>query len=365
MSVQADFPGLQVLNLIRSSLLLDTSCLHSQYALYLPNPGSSEQPYVRLYNPSSSAGAIRGTLYDEGGNVLATAVLVASLAPNAVQVLGSSDLAKAFNLSSWTGNAWMRLSADYPGLKIMNTLRDLNTNTLVDVSCDTGSTGASANFYNIPPPNSATTASVRIYNTSSNPVMVTGTLYAENGSVLGLANAALGNIPIPANGIMTLSQSDIAALANASTWSGRAWMQINTSGTGLQVLAFTRQAMNMEMSCVNSDELVLNIPDASNTQDQPVIRLYNTSSTTGNVLGTLYDQSGAVLGTANALLVPNMPAKSVSTFSASGLASAVGVSSWTGRAWMRLSTSLSGLKAMNILQDVVSGTWSNMSCATN
>ena len=365
MSVQADFSGLQILNLIRSSLLINMSCLNSQYALYLPNPSSSEQSYVRVYNPSSTAGAVRGTMYDEGGNVVGTpnAVLIASLAANAVQVLASTDIANAFQISTWAGKAWMSLTSDFAGLKIMTTLRDTTTNTLINASCDTGSTGTSANIYNIPPTTSSTTASVRIYNTSSSASTVTGTLYSEAGSVLGLANAQLGIIP--ANGVLTLSQSNIASLVGASTWTGRAWMQVNSSVTGLKVLAFTKQAMNMDMSCVNTGNIAFNIPDATNTQDQPNIRIYNTSSTAGSVFGTLYDGSGNVVGTANSLLVSNMPSKSVVTFTASTLASAVGSSGWTARAWLQLSSTLSGLQVMNILQDVASGTWSNISCATN
>ncbi|HEY8095437.1 MAG TPA: hypothetical protein VIE65_05005, partial [Methylobacter sp.] len=192
-----------------------------------------------------------------------------------------------------------------------------------------------------------------------------GTLYAENGSVLGVANSPLGNIPIPANGVMTLSESDIAALVNSATWTGRAWLQVSSSVSGLLVLPFTRQTTNMEMSCAATDGIFFNIPDATNGQDQPVLRIYNTSSSAGTVNGTLYDQSGNVLGVANSLLITAMPAKSVTTYSPAALAAAIGVSSWTGRARLQLSSQLSGLVEMNILQDVASGMWSNMSCTTN
>lgn len=365
MATQANFAGLQVLNLIRSSLLINMSCLNSNLALYLPNPTSSEQPYVRLYNPSTTAGAVRGTLYDENGNTLGTAnaVLVANLAPNAVQVLSSTDIAAAVGVSTWQGKAWMFLSSDFAGLKIMNTLRDLTTNTLVDMSCDTGSTGTSANVYNLPPPNSTTTASIRIYNMSGSPSTVTGTLYAESGSILGTANAVLSDTPVV--GVLTLNQSDIAARVGASTWTGRAWMQINSNVTGLKVLAFTRQSMAMDMNCVNTSNIAFNIPDATNAQDQPNIRIYNTSSAAGNVYGTLYDVNGNVVGTANSLLASNMAAKSVAVFSASTLASAVGSLGWTARSWLQLSSTFSGLQVMDILQDQANGTWSNMSCATN
>jgi hypothetical protein len=320
-----------------------------------------------MYNPSTTAGAVRGTLYDEGGNVLGTAnsVLISTLAANSVQTLASTELAAAFGISTWTGKAWMSLTSDFTGLKIMNTLRDLSTNTLVNVSCDTGSTGTSANIYNIPPDGMmSTTGSARIYNTSGIPSTVTGTLYAESGGVLGTPNVTLGSIP--AHGVLTLSQSTIASLVSASTWTGRAWMQVSSNVTGLKVLSFTRQAMNMDMNCVNSSNVAFNIPDASNGQDQPNIRIYNTSSSTGNVYGTVYHQDGYVLGTPNSLLVSNMPAKSVATFSASSLASAIGSFGWTARAWMQISSpTLSGLKVMDLLQDQASGTWSNMSCATN
>ncbi|MDA8254144.1 MAG: S8 family serine peptidase [Betaproteobacteria bacterium] len=364
MVVQPDVSTLRVENLIRSGLLINMSCMEDQYAYYLPSPGSSEQAYVRLYNTSDSALEIIGTLFDENGDILGTqnASLAASLAPKAVAVLSSSDIAHAFGISGWTGRAWMRLYSDLPGLKIMNTLRDSSTNTLVDVSCDSGSTGTSANAYNIPPPaDPATAASLRIYNTSGGPITVTATLYSENGSALGSANALLGRIA--AHAVLVLDQNDIASLVGANTWTGRAWMQMNSNVPGMKVLAFTKSAMLMDMSCAE-DSYAFNIPDASNPSDQPIIRLYNTSAAPGNVYGTLFDMNGNVLGKTT-VLYPSLPARSVTTFYADTLASAVGASPWAGRSWMKLTSDFSGLKVMNILQDAASGNWSNMSCSTN
>ncbi|MBI3523503.1 MAG: hypothetical protein HY066_03070 [Betaproteobacteria bacterium] len=366
MKLDAEFTNIKAMNLIRSSLLISMSCLASDQAFYIPDPAASgEQAFIRLYNPSGTAGAVRGTLYSENGNVLgnANSILVSSLAANAVNVLNAADIAAAVGTTGWTGRAWLSLSSDFTGLRVMNTLRDLTTNTLVNVSCDASSTGTSADILNLPSPEAKTTSTVRIYNTSASPMTITGTLFDTNGTALGTAGVTLGN-NLPAHSVLVLSNSAIANLFGVSAWGGRAWLQIASSTTGLKVLAMTKLNTLMEMSCTATD-YAFNIPDASNAQDHPFIRLYNTGSGSGSVAGTLYDQSGNVLGTAGATLITSMPAHSVTEFTAAGLATAVGVSSWSGRAWLKLSTPLTGVKLLNILEDQVTGNWSNMSCVTN
>ncbi len=71
--------------------------------------------------------------------------------------------------------------------------------------------------------------------------------------------------------------------------------------------------------------------------DVGFLRFYNSGSTSGTVVGTLYDQTGATLGTPGTVLSSALAAKAVLVLSSTDVATAFGVTSWTGRAWMEVS----------------------------
>jgi len=370
MELEADFSGLRAMNLIRSSLLLNMSCVddggggaYYPAAYYIPSPdAASEQAYVRLYNPWEGVGSVSGTLYNEGGRVIgrANAVLVNALPGHAVAVLRAADIAAAVGVSAWSGRAWLSITSPIVGLKVMNTLRDMASDLLLNLSCLAGTSDSSADILNIPGPSSTTTAAIRIYNTGSVQMSPRGTLYGENGAVLG-APSGLG--AIPPKGVLVIDNVTLASRLGAGAWPGRAWLRVTSDVPGMRVLAMTRQTSLMEMSC-SDENRAYNIPSAANEQDRPFIRMYNTGDTAGDVFGTLYGQNGTQLGRANSILAANLTPKSVKQLTAGDLASLVGAAPWAGRAWLTITRAPAGMRLMNILEDRASGNWMNASCVT-
>ncbi len=100
--------------------------------LNIPNATNVDQPYIRIYNTSSLAGPIRGTLYAQDGTVLYSGVLIPSLAAGKVQVLTAQDL-ETLAGTSWTGRAYLKVFGQIPGMDVQSLIRDAN-GTLVNVS---------------------------------------------------------------------------------------------------------------------------------------------------------------------------------------------------------------------------------------
>ena len=100
--------------------------------LNIPNATNVDQPYIRIYNTSSLAGPIRGTLYAQDGTVLYSGVLISSLAAGKVQVLTAQDL-ETLAGTSWTGRAYLKVFGQIPGMDVQSLIRDAN-GTLVNVS---------------------------------------------------------------------------------------------------------------------------------------------------------------------------------------------------------------------------------------
>jgi hypothetical protein len=86
--------------------------------------------------------------------------------------------------------------------------------------------GARLRVLNIPASNSPELGFVRFYNTSSQDVEVTGTLYGMDGKVIGTENSVLFSA-LKANDVEVLKASDLEKKIGASgPWTGRAWLLV-------------------------------------------------------------------------------------------------------------------------------------------
>lgn len=119
--------------------------------------------------------------------------------------------------------------------------------TLVDIRKN----GASTRVLNIPSPdNTADTAFIRINNMSSRAGVVTGTLYGQDGVILGTANTTIAELK--AYEVAVLNSSDIAGKFGISVWTGRAWLQIDSEISQLSVQNLVRN---------NATNSLLNVSD--------------------------------------------------------------------------------------------------------
>jgi len=115
-----------------------------------------------------------------------------------------------------------------------------------------------------------------------------------------------------------------------------------------------------------SSRRALNIPNAVNA-DQAFIRITNTSALAGRVIGTLIDQTGVVLGTANSVLItaaaftPNVTV----ILDAPTLKTLFGiVTDWAGRAQLVINAETTSISVVNAIR-AANGTLTNLSSESN
>lgn len=126
--------------------------------------------------------------------------------------------------------------------------------------------GTSLKVLNIPAPQNGTDqAYIRFYNMSSNTGKVFGTLYGQDGTMLGTPNVTLID-GFAKDNVKVLSSTDLATIfgmptsATAQAWAGRAWLQIESEVKGLRVQALVRAGgaggvlMNMSDRVLGDDE---------------------------------------------------------------------------------------------------------------
>ncbi len=89
--------------------------------LTIPAPDDINNPLnIRIYNMGATTAKVYGTLYQPDGQIIGgkTSVELASLDSNAVKVLKSSDLAKLYAVTTWTGRAWMQIEGDSQQIRV-------------------------------------------------------------------------------------------------------------------------------------------------------------------------------------------------------------------------------------------------------
>lgn len=105
---------------------------------------------------------------------------------------------------------------------------------------------------------------------------------------------------------------------------------------------------------------ILNIPSPDNASDTAFLRFNNMGSETGRVFGTLVGQDGKAIGTENVTLATLTP-YGVIVLDSAAIATAFGVSKWTGRAWLKVDSELSKMSVQNLVRNNTSNTLLNLS----
>lgn len=117
-----------------------------------------------------------------------------------------------------------------------------------------GRNGTVVRVLNIPNSTGTDRAFIRFYNTSTQPVVVTGTLYGQDGKEIGNKGAKLFD-PLQSNDTKTLDSAALMAKVGATAaWTGRAWLMIQApiSADMFKVQALVRTA-NGTLTNVSSD----------------------------------------------------------------------------------------------------------------
>ncbi len=137
-------------------------------------------------------------------------------------VSGSTALAVCLNADGTKIMSPGQLTVTINGISPGGSIFEIGKGDLVSV----GRNGTVVRVLNIPSTSTTDRAFIRFYNTSSQSVVVTGTLYGQDGKVIGTNGAKLID-PLLPNDVKVL---DAAALmtkvATTTAWTGRAWLMI-------------------------------------------------------------------------------------------------------------------------------------------
>ena len=197
-------------------------------------------------------------------------------------------------------------------------------------------------------------------NTSDTPLEFVGTLYNGDGSRLGAESQALHTGVVAPQGRLILPSDELERLFGVDPWSGPAVMEIrSTSNFRVMTRLTSPSGLISNTNCVTTNQ-VDNVV-GFDSSDVTYIRFINTGDESiTDITGSLYDESGNLIGAANSVLVETLPPRSQVWRSRDRLSSAVG-DSWNGTASLKINTPPAALKLLN-LNYINNETFFNFSC---
>ena len=201
--------------------------------------------------------------------------------------------------------------------------------------------------------------SLNIINTSEQEQIFRGTLWNGNGTQQGNEGQTLGSA-VPPMGRMELSSDELENIFGVEPWKGPAILRVQGEGDfDLLSSLVNPSGLTSNTNCVREDR-VLNI-EGFDSDNRSYIRLINTGgSDTGEIIGTVYDEDGNVVGKADSVLTVNLTSYQQMWLNRSDIASLVG-SQWNGVALLEVNQ-INGLKLLNLNYITDEQTYFNFSC---
>ena len=355
-----------------SGLVSNTNCVRDNRVLNLEGFDSDNLSYVRLINTgANTTGAVTGTLYAADGSVVGTANtrLVSKLDPYQ-QTWVSRDRLSSLIGAEWNGEGMLEVNP-VPGLKLLNLNFVTDESTFFNFSCadkagllaEPSSSSDPANIARMYLQTTSTSANVsltHLVNTSDSPQRYIGTLYGSDGAQVGSADQPLHSGTVPAKGRLIISSTDIESAFNISPWSGPAILEVKGDGLfELMTKLESPSGLISNTNCVRTEQ-VHNVGGFDQT-DVSYVRFINVGDIDlTNIRGTLFDDNGNAVGSADQVLVDSLPAKSHVWRNRSQLSTAVGAR-WNGTASLRITSAPADLRLLN-LNYINSETFFNFSC---
>lgn len=201
---------------------------------------------------------------------------------------------------------------------------------------------------------------LHIINSSNSSQSFTGTLYNGSGEQLGGASVALHSGQVASQGRVVLTASDLETLFSTGPWPGPAMLVVDgPADFELMTKLTSPSGLVSNTNCVR-EGAVHNV-EGFDSDNQTFIRFINTgTSTISDITGTLRDEAGGVIGSADVVLRSALGAKQqvwLNRNTLSGLVSA----EWNGVASLEITSSAPDLKLLNL--NFVNGeTFFNFSC---
>ena len=200
---------------------------------------------------------------------------------------------------------------------------------------------------------------LHILNSAETAQTFTGTLWDRDGNQLGSGSVNLGSA-VPSTGRLILSSADLDALFGEAPWSGPAMLQVQGESIfDLMSKLISPSGLVSNTNCVREDR-VLNI-EGFESSNMTYVRLINTENQdTGEIIGTLYDAEGNVVGSANSVLAANLGPHQQVWIDRNELANKVG-EQWNGESLLEVNQ-IAGLKLLNLNYITDEKTFFNFSC---
>ena len=206
---------------------------------------------------------------------------------------------------------------------------------------------------------SGNTSVLHIINTSNSSQQFYGTLYNDAGERLGEAETLLTSATIAPYGRATLSSEQISDLFG-ETWSNPAMLEVGGADSfSLMIRLESPSGLVSNTNCV-TENVVHNL-EGFDSANISLVRFINTGTgTISNITGTIYDESGSIIGSADQTLLESLGAKQQTFLNRNSLGDLFGVQ-WDGTASLYV-TNKPDLKLILINFIVNQETFFNFSC---
>ncbi len=205
---------------------------------------------------------------------------------------------------------------------------------------------------------SANITRLHVLNTSEREQSFRALMFDGNGNRVG--GTPLIDGPVPPMGRVVLTSEDIEDLFDTEPWRGPAMLQVRGQSTfDVMSKLISPSGLISNTNCVREDR-VLNI-EGFDSNNMSYVRFINTRGTdTGEVVGTLYDFDGKVVGNPNTVLASNLAPYQQLWLNRNDLANKVGVE-WNGEVMLEVNQ-INGLKLLNLNYITDEQTFFNFSC---
>jgi len=195
---------------------------------------------VGLFGGNACTQASTVSVVSPSSTSAGTSVVIAGI-PVASGVLGLNICGTVDGVATLSNG---QLTANIVGGGVSNFVPDLPASgNLVNVGID----GARVRVLNIPAINNADQVFLRFYNTSGQDAVVRGTLYGQDGKVLGTDNATLFASLKPYS-VGVLDAPKLSSILNITTpWTGRAWLMVQAEADkdSFKVVGLVRTPANI------------------------------------------------------------------------------------------------------------------------
>ena len=288
-----------------SGLVSNTNCVRTDVVYNIEPFNSNTLTYIRFINTGDDEiGEIRGTMHDSDGLVIGegNVTFIRNLKPKQAIWLSSTKL-RAIVGSAWGSLASLSINHQLPNLKLLN-LNLVNRSTFFNFSCfENQEEGRMYLFTNS---ESINITEAHIINSGSEPTNFLGSLYNSDGLRLGELNTKLSTKTVPPQGRAIITASFLEEIYNTLPWAGPAMLEI-TADNQFELLTRLKSPSGLisNTNCVKK-RIIHNI-EGFNSSTLTYVRLINKGSTEiNNVVGTLYDKDGLILGAKNTALTEKL-----------------------------------------------------------